>query len=413
MRRPFVCLSLGLAVWTAPLELHADDADAARWLRRGVELRREHRNQEALELFRRAFAASPSPTARAQVALAEQALALWLDAEQDLRVALDATDDPWIAKNRAPLEEARAEIERHLAWLTVDVDANGAEVRLDGSTLAAGVEERVLAVSAVLEVRANGRIPDVRRIELPGGAHTHVAITLTPMAVTEAPSSAGRVEEKAPSAVRTADAHPPRAFLVGPTALAAAGIASIAAGAYFGVRALDEKRARNAQCMAGGCTADALSEDSDARTASTVSTVLIAAGIGSIAAAAAWYGWERLSPKAPAPKTASVVLGVLGMTGIGLGAYFGARAFDERNARDAQCSVVGCPMVALAHDSEARSDATASTISFSTGLTMLVDGALLWALDRSDGGGTTHRAWRGGPLVGSSSAGVSMEVEVE
>jgi tetratricopeptide (TPR) repeat protein len=75
-------------------------ADATSLIRRGVELRKEHRNDEALAAFAQAFALAPSPAAQAQRALAEQALGRWLDAEKDLEAALASEDDRWIEKNR-------------------------------------------------------------------------------------------------------------------------------------------------------------------------------------------------------------------------------------------------------------------------------------------------------------------------
>src|SRR6266851_411915 len=131
-------LSVGLALLAASAPALAQEDEARFLLREGVELRREHRNEEALARFERAFAIVHSPTARAQVALAEQALARWLDAERDLDAALDTTDDPWIAKNRPVLREARQEIDDHLGWLTVDVTAPDADVRIDGRATRAG-----------------------------------------------------------------------------------------------------------------------------------------------------------------------------------------------------------------------------------------------------------------------------------
>src|SRR5258708_10427967 len=95
----------------APVDARAGDSDSAdALLRRGVQLRREHRNGEALDVFQRAVAVSPTPTARAQVALAEEALGRWVEAELDLGAALGTVDCSWIAKNRSGLAGTHAHI---------------------------------------------------------------------------------------------------------------------------------------------------------------------------------------------------------------------------------------------------------------------------------------------------------------
>src|SRR5258707_4344268 len=76
----------------------ADTADDA-LVESGLRLRREHRDAEALEQFRRAHEAHPSPRTQAQIGFAEQALAQWPEAENDVATALESRDDPWIASH--------------------------------------------------------------------------------------------------------------------------------------------------------------------------------------------------------------------------------------------------------------------------------------------------------------------------
>src|SRR5689334_14201627 len=78
---------LGFLAWATPA--HADgDESADRLLKRGVELRKAGKDDEALEAFRAAYTSRPSPRAQAQIGLAEQALGRWGDAERDLSEAL-------------------------------------------------------------------------------------------------------------------------------------------------------------------------------------------------------------------------------------------------------------------------------------------------------------------------------------
>jgi hypothetical protein len=98
---------------------------------KGLQLRREHRDSEALEVFKRTVKAYPSPRARAQVALAEQALGQWVAAERDLRDALRATDDPWIKSHKAALQGALEALAKHLGTLVLKANVTPTEVFLD------------------------------------------------------------------------------------------------------------------------------------------------------------------------------------------------------------------------------------------------------------------------------------------
>src|SRR6185295_12934104 len=75
----------------------AEDVDSI--LRHGNELRRQGRDAEALTEFQRAARIEESPRTTAQVALAEQALGMWPEAESHLSSALGRDSDPWIRKN--------------------------------------------------------------------------------------------------------------------------------------------------------------------------------------------------------------------------------------------------------------------------------------------------------------------------
>src|SRR5258706_8057668 len=177
-------LVAGLVVsWaiTSPSSAFADE-DASALVRQGVALRRDHRNDEAAAVFARAAALSPKPSVRAQLALAEQAVARWLDAEHDLDAALAAEDDPWIAKNRAALEENRGIVRQHLGWITVDCDVEGADVRLDGRALSRGTQTRAVVGEGALDVTATGYLPEARRVTIASAEHLRVPVTLAPPA---------------------------------------------------------------------------------------------------------------------------------------------------------------------------------------------------------------------------------------
>jgi PEGA domain len=157
-----------------------EEAEADTLIAHGIELREHGKDDEALTVFKRALAKSPSPRARAQVALAEQALGLWVAAESDLILALSAVDDAWIAKNRSALEGAIGTVRRRLGSLEVR-GTEGAEVVLDGvrlGVLPVPTPFRVEAGRRTLEIRAKGFHPTTRSIEVPAGGVSRETVTL-------------------------------------------------------------------------------------------------------------------------------------------------------------------------------------------------------------------------------------------
>lgn len=183
-----------------------DDADADALISRGIELREKGKDDEALAVFKKAFARTPSPRARAQVALAEQALGLWVPAESDLVGALAAENDAWIAKNRAALEGALALVRRHIGSLEVR-GTEGAEVVLDGvrlGTLPAAAPFRVEAGKRTLELRAKGFHATTRSIEVPAGTVARETVSLVPLPV-ESPLAPGTGAEAGKPTSRRGD----------------------------------------------------------------------------------------------------------------------------------------------------------------------------------------------------------------
>jgi len=165
----------------------ADDGEAESLIVKGLELREKGRDEEALALFKKAYAKTPSPRARAQVALAEQALGMWVAAEADLVAALSSESDAWIAKNKAALEGALGVIRRHVGGIEVR-GADGAEVRIDGvvaGTAQAGNALRVEAGKRTLEVRQKGFQSTTRAIEIPPGGVARETVTLVAVSTNE------------------------------------------------------------------------------------------------------------------------------------------------------------------------------------------------------------------------------------
>lgn len=176
-----IALSGGPLLVASPAFAAPEDPAAEALIARGIELREKGKDDEALVLFRQAYAKSPTARARAQVALAEQALGLWVNAEADLAAALTDAEDPWITKHRSALEGALAIVRRRLGSLEVR-GTEGAEVFLDGVRLGALPANafRVEAGTRRLEVRAAGFHPATRVVEVPASGVARETVTLVP-----------------------------------------------------------------------------------------------------------------------------------------------------------------------------------------------------------------------------------------
>ncbi|MBK6697818.1 MAG: hypothetical protein IPG50_37375 [Myxococcales bacterium] len=254
VRATAIALTLtGSTAWAA------DSAEADALLRGGVELRRAGRDAEALDAFRKAFALSPTPRARAQLALAEQALALWVESERDLKAALEAPEDPWVRQNKEALERALRVIGAKLAWITVRSNEPGAMVFVNGREEgAAGSlgELRVVAGQVVVELRLDGRPPVSRNLSVAPETKSVVAVDVVVTGV---------------------------------------GVVAAGVGLAFGGRALSLKSERDAECAAG-CSEAAVNADRDGRSAALISTF---ATLGGAVVAGVGVTLLLTSPKTP------------------------------------------------------------------------------------------------------------------
>ena len=157
-----------------------------------VHLVRDRRYEEALARFRRAWEASRSPEALAQMALASQALGRWVDAEHHLVAALASDTHPWIARNRAHLDEALEEIRRHLGTLEVRARTPGARVRIDAgeaTPLPLASPLRLVVGTAHVEVSADGYVTVRRALEVRPGDDLLETFELTPAPRDPAPTT--------------------------------------------------------------------------------------------------------------------------------------------------------------------------------------------------------------------------------
>ncbi len=149
----------------------ATEVDAL--VRQAVVLRQQARDDAALAVLQRALGLSREPRVLAQVGLAEQAMGRWLDADRHLEEAQRASGDPWIARNRASLAEARRQVGAHLGRVLVFGAVAGAEVFANEQRIGAlpmSVAASVASGTNLIEVRAPGYVTMTRRVQVEPGA---------------------------------------------------------------------------------------------------------------------------------------------------------------------------------------------------------------------------------------------------
>ena len=257
-----------------------DDDTPDAHLQLGLALRREHKNEEALNEFRRAFALAPTPRARAQIGFAEQALARWVDADRDLHAALEARDDAWVSKNLEPIESALATIDERLGWLTMICDAAHYHVALDGVPLEAGCagRVRVVAGSHVIQVTSDRGPPLERHVDVAPRAEPRVVLVSPESEAAAPPSDA--IARPSPAAHVPSSTQRTIGYAAG-----VAGIVGIATGLVLGAVALQERVTVQDHCPDKRCDATGLAAGQVGASLASWSTIAFVAGGISLGAA--------------------------------------------------------------------------------------------------------------------------------
>jgi hypothetical protein len=218
----------------------AQETTAAADIERGVKLMNQSDFAGALDAFSAAREKSPSAEAVSRMAMAEQGLKRWADAEIHIEIALSQADDPWIKKYRPFLEEASAAIAKHLGNLDVQGAPDGGVIAVDGEVI--GIlplrKSRLLTVGQhQLKITAPDHESTVRTIQIAAGQTTKLTVILKSMS---APAkTGGATPATAPEPVRQPEAAAPAssqhwlstvgiaALLAGSAALVAAGVIAI------------------------------------------------------------------------------------------------------------------------------------------------------------------------------------------
>ena len=158
----------------------AADPTADELITRGLELRRQAKPEQALEMFRRAHAISPSQRTVGQMGLVETSLEHWMDADAHLAASLSTPEDAWVKKNRAFLDQALGVCRGHIGELVV-TGPDGTDVAVDGKhvgTLPALQPVRLVEGNAVVTANNDGFKDFSKTVTIAGGARTALAIVL-------------------------------------------------------------------------------------------------------------------------------------------------------------------------------------------------------------------------------------------
>jgi hypothetical protein len=259
-------LVLAASARARPALAQATGGDEEALIKHGLELREKGDDEAALREFRRAHDLSHSGRALAQVALAEQALGHWADAESHLSEAMRHEREPWVARNMRLLRQALADIQSHLGSIELSGGAPGAEVSINGAragTLPLPAPLRVPAGSVALEVRAPEHLPMLRTVIVPAGGLAREPVVLVPI---PSPSDQASASPQPPP-VHVDVPPPPDAGLTGGAAaapssggwstrrkvgaaLAAGGVPSLAVGIVFNLI----RNSRASSFNSAGCT---------------------------------------------------------------------------------------------------------------------------------------------------------------
>jgi len=191
-------IASALLVFTAAPFATSWAGDADDLIQRGVELRRKARDAEAFELFKRAHAIDPTPRSSAQMGLAEQALGIWTDAEVHITAALERADDPWIKKNHVVLSKSLDVVASHLGTLEIWGSPKGAEIAIDGKTVAVlplTTPLRVTAGTVPVTVRAKDFLAVTRVLDVPARGTARERFDLTRASIPVVPVTSSQPGE--------------------------------------------------------------------------------------------------------------------------------------------------------------------------------------------------------------------------
>jgi hypothetical protein len=208
----------------------ADERAAEALVTRGLELRREGKPGEALEMFQRAHALSPSPRTLGQMGLVEASLGHWIDAEDHLTASLATPQDPWVKKQRTLLDQGLALARTHIGQILF-TGPPGTTITVSGKTVGTLPHPSPVRLSegnVLVSATAPGFKQFVLTVPVQANMQTPLNIDMAPVEVHPAPPPPTAIAPLAAGPAPDAQAHSWRTWAGG--ALVAGGAGALAWG---------------------------------------------------------------------------------------------------------------------------------------------------------------------------------------
>ncbi len=332
LRAPSLLVALGLALAAGSAiagEPSAADKETARGLMQSGRAARDKGDLKgALKAFTAADAIMHVPTTGLEVAKAQAALGLLVEARD---TALRVTRFPQAANEPAPFKEARDaaaqlndEVEARIPSLTVNVkglpDGVTATVTVDDAALPSEVigQPRKLDPGHHVVVGKAGGATDKKEIDIAERESKDVALDLTGASAGAAPTTTATetatAEQPPPPAGRSGAS---KAMMIGGFGLAGVGVV---AGTITGILSMTKTSSIKQSCTSNQCPPSTYGDIDTANTMATVSTIsFIAGGVGAVVGVIGLFTGKPSEPAAPAPESAGVEpwvgVGALGLKG--------------------------------------------------------------------------------------------------
>lgn len=270
--RSWAAVLLGIVAWLVPSAVGAQCVDGRHAA--GLQMREQHQDAEAAALFDQIWRERHEPCALARLALAEDVLQRWVDAEAHLEEALRLGQDRWIRHHRSPLQGQLEVIRARLSWLRITGPV-GAEVIVTDrpvGVLPLPGPVRVAVGRTVVTLRMPDGASSPREVIVSPGEELAVELyapSPTARAAAAAAATSGSVEAPPQGAAPPNEPMPPREpapagdrpSAARSTHLILGGIAAVLAvagggvGVYFHLTRESEGDAYNGDTSPTGCRA--------------------------------------------------------------------------------------------------------------------------------------------------------------
>lgn len=187
----------------------AQQAELDAQVQHGIALRESNQADAALEHFRRVWESTRYPRALAQIAVTEQTLGRWVEADRSFRAVLALSAHPWVQQNRARVEQSLATVGEHLGEFEVSGVPPGTELWVDDQRVATtplAAALRLTIGTHTLELRAEGFVTARRALLINARSMTRETVVM----VREAASPAAHEGPTPPATVLVTDSDPGR-----------------------------------------------------------------------------------------------------------------------------------------------------------------------------------------------------------